>query len=94
VSSLFLLRFFCSLFLHRNLPFFLEWHGEKEFTPPLSRVFVSSGEFDDARFREPALEWIRYWQSVIPEPWTLETRTLAGQTHLSAVPEAFRQGLE
>jgi len=79
--------------LHRNLPFFLKWHGEKEFTPPLSRVFVSSGEFDDPRFRGPALEWFNYWQTVSPRPWTLETRTLAGQTHLSATPEAFRQGL-
>jgi hypothetical protein len=80
--------------LHRNLPFFLGWHGEKEFTPPLSRVFVSSGEFDDPRFREPMLKWFKYWQAVTPAPWALETRTLAGQTHLSAVPEAFRQGLE
>jgi len=79
--------------LHRNLPFFLTWHGEKEFTQPLSRVFVSSGEYDDPRFRKPALEWIKHWQAVTPIPWTLETRTLAGQTHLSATPEAFRLGV-
>lgn len=80
--------------LHRNLPFFLSWHGEKDITMPLSRVFVSSGEFEDPRFREPALQWIRHWQAVSPGPWVLETRTLAGQTHLSAPPEAFRQGLQ
>jgi predicted alpha/beta superfamily hydrolase len=80
--------------LHRNLPFFLKWHGEKDFTEPLSRVFVSSGQYDDPRFREPALEWKAFWQAVTPGPWTLETRTLAGQTHLSATPEAFRQGVE
>jgi len=79
--------------LHRNLPFFLSWHGGKEITKPPSRVFVSSGEFDDPRFREPAMEWITHWQKVSPQPWVLETRTLAGQTHLSAPPEAFRQGL-
>ena len=79
--------------LHRNLPFFLSWHGEKGFTQPLSRVFVSSGEYDDQRFRKPALEWIKHWQAVKPGPWTLETRTLAGQTHLSATPEAFRLGV-
>lgn len=79
--------------LHRNLPFFLEWHGDKEFAPPLSRVFVSSGEYDDPIFRVPALEWFKYWQVVTPRPWILETRTLTGQTHLSATPEAFRQGL-
>lgn len=80
--------------LHLNLRFFLTWHGDKETKTPLSRVFVSSGELDDPRFREPALEWIGYWQTVSPGPWILETRTLAGQTHLSAPPEAFRQGLE
>ena len=80
--------------MHRNLPFFLKWHGEKEFTQTLSRVFVSSGEYDDPIFRGPTLEWFKYWQAVTPRPWALETRTLAGQTHLSATPEAFRQGLE
>ena len=79
--------------LHRNLPFFLSWHGEKEFTQPLSRLFVSSGEYDDPVFREPALEWIEHWQTATPRPWVLETRTLAGQSHLSAVPEAYRQGV-
>ena len=79
--------------LHRNLPFFLTWHGDKEIASPVSRVFVSSGEFDDPVFREPALEWIGHWQTVSPRPWALETRTLVGQTHLSAPPEAFRQGL-
>lgn len=79
--------------LHRNLPFFLRWHGDKEFSQPVSRLFVASGEYEDARFREPALKWINHWQAVTPRPWILETRTLAGQTHLSASPEAFRQGL-
>jgi len=79
--------------LHRNLPFFLTWHGERAFTQPLSRVFVSSGEYDDPRFREPTLEWIKHWRAVTPGPWILETRTLAGQTHLSATPDAFRQGV-
>lgn len=80
--------------LHRNLPFFLSWHGENDITKPLSRVFVSSGELEAPRFREPAMEWIEHWQTVSPGPWVLETRTLAGQTHLSATPEAFRQGLQ
>jgi len=80
--------------LHRNLPFFLSWHGEKEFTGPLSRLFVSSGEFEDPRFLKPAMAWVKHWQGVDPRPWVLETRTLPGQTHLSATPEAFRQGVE
>ena len=79
--------------LHRNLPFFLSWHGEEGGVKPASKVFVSSGELDDPRFLEPALKWVKHWQSVKPGPWVLETRILAGQTHLSATPEAFRQGM-
>ena len=80
--------------LHRNLPFFLNWQGENDMPVQTSKVFVSSGEFDDPVFREPTLEWIRHWQAVTPRPWILETRTLAGQSHLSATPEAFRQGMD
>ncbi|MDH4020484.1 MAG: alpha/beta hydrolase-fold protein [Xanthomonadales bacterium] len=79
--------------LHRNLPFFLKWQGKNDMPVKISKVFVSSGEFDDPIFRKPTMEWIEYWQAVTPRPWVLETRTLSGQTHLSATPEAFRQGL-
>ena len=80
--------------LHRNLPFFLKWQGESAMPEGVSKVFVSSGEFDDPVFREPTLEWIGHWQAVTLRPWVLEARTLPGQTHLSATPEAFRQGLD
>jgi len=79
--------------LHRNLPFFLKWQGERKMPIEVSRVFVASGELDDPIFREPTLEWIDHWQQISPGPWVLEARTLAGQTHLSATPESFRQGL-
>jgi len=80
--------------LHRNLPFFLNWQGENDMPVQISKVFVSSGEFDDPVYREPTLEWIAHWQAITPRPWILEARTLAGQTHLSATPEAFRQGMD
>jgi predicted alpha/beta superfamily hydrolase len=79
--------------LHRNLPFFLEWQGQNEMPVNASHVFVSSGVYDDARFREPSLKWMEHWQKTNAKPWLLETQTLAGQTHMSAAPEAFRQGL-
>ena len=80
--------------LHRNLPFFLNWQGENDMPVQISKVFVSSGEFDDPVFREPTLEWVAHWQAITPRPWFLEAHTLAGQTHLSAAPEAFRQGMD
>ena len=79
--------------LHRNLDFFLSWRGPGEPPAGATRLFVSVGELDDARFREPATRWIGHWSRQPAAPFVLETRTLAGQTHLSAAPEAFRQGL-
>jgi predicted alpha/beta superfamily hydrolase len=80
--------------LHRNLPFFLKWQGKKDAPVNASRLFVASGELEEQRFREPASNWIRHWQAETSRPWILETRILPGQTHLSAVPESFRQGLD
>jgi predicted alpha/beta superfamily hydrolase len=80
--------------LHRNLDFFLAWQGAQPMPDPTSRLFVSVAEFDDMRFREPANEWLDFWISAETRPWLLETRILEDQTHLSAAPEAFRQGLK
>lgn len=80
--------------VHRNLPFFLEWHGEGEIGAPLGRVFVASAEFDDPDIRKATLAWVAHWQAVSPRPWMLETRTLPGQSHYSSTPEAFRLGID
>jgi len=79
--------------IHRNLPFFLEWHGGTETGSPRSRVFVASSELDDPDIRKSTLEWVAHWQAVENRPWVLEFRNLPGQTHLSSTPEAFRLGL-
>lgn len=78
--------------LHRNLDFFLN-------TTPVQpkkgrpRLFVASGSDDDARFRKPALDWMRHWDAQTQRPWDLKTVSLPGQSHFSAAPGAFRQGL-
>ena len=43
-------------------------------------------QFDDPRFREPALAWIEHW-TANEHPWRLEARTLEGHNHFSALPE-------
>lgn len=78
--------------LHRNLPFFLPGASPPHETTG-SRLFVASGSHDDPVFRVPALEWIRAWSETDSRPWRLETRTLEGHGHFSAVPAAFRQGM-
>jgi predicted alpha/beta superfamily hydrolase len=80
--------------LHRNLDYFLGWKGGVEMPLEATRLFVSEGEFNAPRFKQPAKEWIDYWS--VPErrkPFVLEVQTLSGQSHLSAVTAAFRQGL-
>lgn len=77
--------------LHRNLPFFLDF--EFSGLPTASRLFVSSGSLDEARFREPLGEWVAHWRNAENKPWTLKTVTLEGESHFSAAPAAFRSGL-
>lgn len=78
--------------LHRNLDFFLKTLPEapKGVKP---KLFVSSGSDDNPRFRQPALAWIKHWESQKDRPWQLKTTTLEGHSHFSALPEAFRQGM-
>ena len=79
--------------LHRNLPFFMQAHGNAGESTGTSKLFVSSGSNDDPVFRKPALEWIRYWSRADDKPWDLATVTLDGHSHMSAPPAAFRDGL-
>lgn len=79
--------------LHRNLPFFLERHWQASPDRNPSRLFVSDGSLDDPSFRAPALQWIAHWSAAADKPWELHTMDLEGQSHMSAAPEAFRQGM-
>ena len=79
--------------MHRNLPFFLQRHSGADKAKEQSRLFVGSATLDDPTFREPAQAWIRHWESVEDRPWQLRTMNLAGHSHMSAPPAAFRQGM-
>ncbi|MEJ2400259.1 MAG: alpha/beta hydrolase-fold protein [Xanthomonadales bacterium] len=80
--------------LHRNLDWFLDWRGEAAMPNAATRLFLVEAEFDDARFRQPALKWIEHWSAADRQaPFRLEVRMLEGHTHLSAVTEAFRLGV-
>ena len=78
--------------LHRNLPYFLERHDDPEAAVD-ARVFVASGSDDDATFREPAVQWMHHWTAVAAPPWPLCAADLAGHSHFSAPPAAFRAGI-
>jgi predicted alpha/beta superfamily hydrolase len=81
--------------LHRNLERFLEAPERTREGERLrrSRVYVSSAELDEERFRKPALRWMEHWQGRAPGRWSLKTETLEGHGHFSAAPEAFRRGM-
>lgn len=80
--------------LSLNAPFFLDWRGAGDMPPATSRLFVSMGQFEREPLRGSTEEWLRRWSQAGKRPWILEYRVLEGQTHYSAVPEAFRQGLQ
>lgn len=79
--------------LHRNLDFYLGEVERMDGVTEKPRLFVSSGGYDDPVFRQPALAWIKHWTARAPLPWRLKTVTLPRQSHFSAAPMAFRQGL-
>jgi predicted alpha/beta superfamily hydrolase len=79
--------------LHRNLPFYLESHADAEPGNELSRLFVADGTLNDARFREPSMQWVDHWSAREDKPWQLETVDLEGHSHMSTPPASFRQGL-
>ena len=55
---------------------------------------VALAENDDAQFRVPASKWAEYWQVQDKRPFTLHVARLPGHGHFSAVPEAYRLGIE
>ncbi|MEM7280577.1 MAG: alpha/beta hydrolase-fold protein [Pseudomonadota bacterium] len=77
--------------LHRNLESFLPSAVKTNQTG--NRLFVSSAENDNPVFKKPATTWIEAWKEVSAKPWQLETTVLSGESHFSAAPRAFRQGL-
>ena len=79
--------------LHRNLPFFLEFHGPEIAGVIDARVFVGDGSDDAPVFVEPRQVWVEHWTSVEDPPWRLRVETLDGHSHFSAPPASFRGGL-
>jgi predicted alpha/beta superfamily hydrolase len=76
--------------LHRNLGYFKQTMKKREMRP---KVYVSTAEFDDLKYREPALEWINHWQRQKVQ-WEHNFVDLKGQNHLSATPMSLRNGLK
>lgn len=75
--------------LHRNLNDFLRPVGRSN---PLPKTYISFAEFDAERFRTPALLWREHWQGKAPK-WHRLVADLPGHNHLSANPEALRNGI-
>ena len=76
--------------LHRNLDYFL---GDFSKTIGRTRLYVSSGSSDEARFRQPALKFMQHWQQQNKRPFKLRAESLDGYGHFSILPESFRLGL-
>lgn len=79
--------------LHRNLDFYLQHRDVAVASKDRPKLFVADGTEDDPQFREPALEWMAYWNAQDDPPWELRTIDLDGHNHMSAPPASFRQGM-
>jgi hypothetical protein len=49
-------------------------------------------EFDDKKYQVPARQWVKHWQNQ-PASWDYKIVKLPGHNHLSATPDALRNGL-
>jgi len=76
--------------LHRNLDYFKQPMKARTTRP---RVFVSLAEFDDLKYKAPATKWLKYWQQQKVE-WDHHVDHLPKHNHLSATPDAIRNGLK
>lgn len=76
--------------LHRNLEFYL---ANAPATVGNAQLFVASGALDDKTYRDPAIAWMKHWESRERKPWQLKTMTLNGHSHFSAAPASFRAGM-
>ena len=76
--------------LHRNLEYFKQPLKARSDRP---KTFIVSAEFDAEIFREPALKWQSHWADKSLD-WQRVFVDMPGHNHLSANPEAFRDGLK
>lgn len=75
---------------HRNLDYFKQAVETRADRP---RIFVTSAEFDDERFKKPFLQWHAHWQDK-KSSLQYTFRELSGHNHLSATPESIRLGIK
>jgi len=80
--------------LHRDLSFFMQPHGIPESGKERSRLSVADGTLDDAEYRQPSRKWMAHWSAAAGEPRHFKVTDLAGHSHMSAPPAAFRQGIQ
>ncbi len=76
--------------IHRNTDYYKQSPIPRKNRP---KIFITSAEFDNPRFKNPFTEWHEYWQKQ-EKDWHYELKALPNHNHLSATPESIRQGLK
>lgn len=76
--------------LHRNLDYFKQPVKARNSRP---KIFVSLAEFDDITYKKPANSWVNHWEKQKAE-WNYKVDYLPKHNHLSANPNALRNGLK
>lgn len=76
--------------LHRNLDFFKQKLNFRQNRP---KIFITSAEYDDVRYKQPLNVWHEYWREEKSD-LLYEFVELERHNHLSATPESIRLGLK
>lgn len=58
------------------------------------QLFVALAEHDAERFKKPFKLWQTFWQSNTHPNWQIQIQQMPGHSHVSSIPDAFRQGVQ
>ena len=75
--------------IHRNTERFT---GTVESTQAQPRLFIMQADGDGDNYQQSRDAWFHHWADQ-PHHWQLQVKTAVGHTHMSSVPNAFRQGM-
>ncbi|BDX08323.1 alpha/beta hydrolase [Planctobacterium marinum] len=78
--------------IHTNTERFLKLPESLSFKGRV-KLFVGAAEHDAARFTAPRKIWQSYWHENSHPNWQLHIQPMPGHSHVSSIPDAFRQGV-
>ena len=82
-------RLVCHPAIHRNVEYYLDLDNKAD---AQTKLFISSAEKDDDRFKKPLKKWLKHWKYY--KKWQFKLDKIKEHNHFSAAPIAFRNGMK